>query len=191
MSAREQENRYQKRSHSSIKESSSSKPGQKKSSASFFLTFTILFIIWLILSGRFDLFHIGLGIIACTIVTLFSGDLLFTSPQIKQLALLWPRFILYIPWLLYQVFLANLQVMYLVFHPRMIELLDPKIIEFKSRLKSDMSRVTLANSITLTPGTITVFVSVYGDFHVHVISPRFAESLPGEMETRVAKVFGE
>ena len=191
MSAREQENRYQKRSHSSIKERSSSKPGQKKSSTSFFLTFTILFIIWLILSGRFDLFHIGLGIVACTIVTLFSGDLLFSSPKIKELALLWPRFILYIPWLLYQVFLANLQVMYLVFHPRMIELLDPKIIEFRSRLKSDWSRVTFANSITLTPGTITVSVSIYGDFHVHAINRRFAESLPGEMETRVAKVFGE
>ena len=191
MSAREQKNHHQKRSHSSIRESSSSKPGQKKSSTSFFLTFTLLFIIWLILSGRFDLFHIGLGIIACTIVTLFSGDLLFASPKIKALAPLWPRFVLYIPWLLYQVFIANLQVMYLVFHPRMIELLDPKIIEFKSRLISDMSRVTFANSITLTPGTITVSVSIYGDFHVHAINRRFAESLPGEMETRVAKVFGE
>ena len=191
MSARAPENRYEEKSPSFIKEKSPGKPSQKKSSTSFFLTFTILFIIWLILSGRFDLFHIGLGIVACTIVTLFSGDLLFSSPKIKKLALLWPRFILYIPWLLYQVFLANLQVMYLVFHPRMIELLDPKIIEFRSRLKSDWSRVTFANSITLTPGTITVSVSIYGDFHVHAINRRFAESLPGEMETRVAKVFGE
>jgi multicomponent Na+:H+ antiporter subunit E len=191
LSARKPENRYEEKSPSAIRETLSGKPKQKKSSTSFFLTFTILFIIWLILSGRFDPFHIGLGIVACTIVTLFSGDLLFSSPKIKELALLWPRFILYIPWLLYQVFLANLQVMYLVFHPRMIELLDPKIIEFRSRLKSDWSRVTFANSITLTPGTITVFVSIYGDFHVHAINRHFAESLPGEMETRVARVFGE
>ena len=81
--------------------------------------------------------------------------------------------------------------MYLVFHPKMLDLIDPKIIEFDSRLISDISRTTFANSITLTPGTITVNVSVLGKFTVHCIDEESGRSLPGDMEARVAKVFGE
>jgi multicomponent Na+:H+ antiporter subunit E len=73
----------------------------------------------------------------------------------------------------------------------MLALIDPKIIEFNSRLKSDVARTTFANSITLTPGTITVSVSVLGTFSVHCIDEKSGQDLPGEMEARVAKVFGE
>ena len=103
----------------------------------------------------------------------------------------WFRFLLYLPWLLYQIFLANIHVMRLVLHPRMKDLIDPKIIAFDSKLKSDMARVTFANSITLTPGTITVYVSVYGRFSVHAIDQASGKALPGEMEERIGKVFGE
>jgi len=98
---------------------------------------------------------------------------------------------MYIPWLLYQVLLANIHVMYLVFHPRMIDLIDPRIIRFKSRLKKPMSLFIFANSITLTPGTITVFVSITGEYAVHVIDEKSGDSLPGEMEERVARLMGE
>jgi multicomponent Na+:H+ antiporter subunit E len=158
---------------------------------SFFLTFIVMFVVWILLSGRFDVFHLTLGILSSLGVAFFSCDLLFPSPDLKRLVAVWPRFVMYIPWLLYQIFIANLQVLYLTFHPRMIDLIDPKIIEFRSRLKSDLARVTFANSITLTPGTITVFVSIYGDYQVHVIGQQFAEALPGEMENLVAKTFGE
>ena len=156
-----------------------------------FITFFILFGIWLLLSGRFDLFHISLGVISCMIIAFYSCDLLFVQPVNRRIPLVWLRFIRYIPWLLYQIFLANIHVMRLVLHPKMMALIDPKIITFKSRLKSDMSLVTFANSITLTPGTITVYVSVYGDFKVHVIDPVSGQLLPGEMEERIAKAFGE
>ncbi len=104
---------------------------------------------------------------------------------------MWLRFIKYIPWLLYQIFLANIHVLYLTFHPRMMELIDPRIIKFKSKLKSDMSLVTFANSITLTPGTITVYVSIDGDFKVHAIDKASGDPLPGEMEEQIGKAFGE
>ncbi len=104
---------------------------------------------------------------------------------------MWPWLIAYIPWLLYQVFLANLHVMYLVFHPRMMELINPQIIEFDSELKSDYARTTFANSITLTPGTITVNVTVLGRFSVHCIDDKSAKSLPGKMEEKIRKVFRE
>jgi len=147
--------------------------------------------LWILLSGKLDAFHLSLGAISCAIVAYFSGDLLFESPKIMRLPRAWLRFIQYMPWLLYQVFLANLHVLYLTFHPRMHELINPKIINFQSTLKSDLSLVTFANSITLTPGTITVFVSSEGDFHVHAIDDKSAAGLPGEMEARVANAFGE
>jgi multicomponent Na+:H+ antiporter subunit E len=103
----------------------------------------------------------------------------------------WLRFIRYAPWLIYQVFLANLHLLYLVFHPRMHDLIEPKIFNFQSKLRSDISLVTLANSITLTPGTITVYVSSDGKFSVHAIDKISRQGLPGEMEARVDRAFGE
>jgi multicomponent Na+:H+ antiporter subunit E len=155
------------------------------------ITFFILFGIWVLLSGRFDLFHITLGVISCMIIALYSCDLLFARPIHRTMPLIWFRFCRYIPWLLYQIFLANIHVMRLVFHPKMKDLIDPKIITFDSRLKSDMSLVIFANSITLTPGTITVYVTVYGRFSVHIIDQASGQSLPGEMEERIGKILGE
>lgn len=157
----------------------------------FFITFIIMLAAWILLSGKFDPFHLTLGVISSAIVAFFSGDLLFQSPLIRQLPASWYRFASYLPWLLYQIFLANLHVLYLTFHPRMLDLIDPRIIRFRSSLKSDLSLVTFANSITLTPGTITVYVSIDGDFSVHAIDEKSREGLPGEMEKRIAKAFGE
>jgi len=155
------------------------------------ITFAILMVIWLLLSGKLDPFHIGLGLVSCALVAFFSADLLLPSPDLRRMPILWYRFILYIPWLLYQVFVANIHVMYLVFHPRMMELIDPRILEFDSRLKSDMARVTLANSITLTPGTITINVSLYGHIAFHVIDIESGKTLPWIMEARIAEMFDE
>lgn len=159
--------------------------------SSHIITFLLMFALWIILSGRFDRFHLFLGIISSAIVSYLSSDLLFEHTSLKKIFSLGPRFFLYIPYLLYQIFLANLHVLYLAFHPRMMELIDPRIIKFRSRLKSDLARVTFANSITLTPGTITVYVSIDGDFSVHAIDEKSSEALPGRMEQEIAKTFGE
>jgi len=81
--------------------------------------------------------------------------------------------------------------MYLALHPKMMERIDPRIIRFKSRLRSNLALVTLANSITLTPGTITVYISVYGDVTVHMIDVESGQSLPWIMDARIAEIFGE
>jgi multicomponent Na+:H+ antiporter subunit E len=186
-----QANKNIEESHNSKGKSTPARSRPKKNIFSFLLTFLIMTVIWILLSGKFDTFHLSLGMISCAIVAYISGDLLFESPQITRLPGAWLRFVRYIPWLFYQVFMANLHVLYLTFHPRMHDLINPKIINFKSKLYSDISLVTFANSITLTPGTITVYVSGDGEFHVHAIDDQSAESLPGEMEARVAKAFGE
>jgi multicomponent Na+:H+ antiporter subunit E len=157
----------------------------------FVLTFIVMFGIWVLLSGKFDPFHLSLGLISCGIVSFLSSDLLFASPKPRGLLGQWVRFIGYIPWLMLEIIKANLHVTYLVFHPRMMELIDPRIVKFRSRLKSDVALVTFANSITLTPGTITVYVSIDGDFKVHAIDKASGDPLPGEMEAHIAKAFGE
>jgi len=158
---------------------------------SFLATFIIMACFWVIFSSRFDFFHLSLGAVSCFLVATLSSDLMFPSGIRLSVIRRWMGMGMYIPWLLYQIFLANLHVMRLALHPRMMDLIDPKIIAFDSRLKSDFSRTIFANSITLTPGTITVNVSALGRYSVHCIDAQSGEALPGDMEARVARVFEE
>jgi multicomponent Na+:H+ antiporter subunit E len=157
----------------------------------FISTFIILFGFWILLSGRFDLFHLSLGIISCALVSFLSRDLLFTGKinrnHISQLL----RLLKYLPWLFYQIVLANLYVAYLALHPKSAQKIDPHIVRFKGKLKTDMAVTTFANSITLTPGTITLLVKD-DFFYVHAISKKVADDLlTGEMEDRVAEIYQE
>jgi len=146
---------------------------------------------WMVLSGKFDAFHLGMGVISCAIVAFFSGDMLFPSRGFVHLPGVWIRFVRYIPWLIYQIMLATIHLLWLTLHPRMHELINPRIIKFRSRLNSEIAMFVFANSITLTPGTITVFTSILGTYTVHVIDEKSGDALPGEMEERVAGIFGE
>ncbi|MCS7214633.1 MAG: Na+/H+ antiporter subunit E [Thermodesulfovibrio sp.] len=155
------------------------------------VTFLILFGLWCIFSGMFDIFHLTLGIISCLIITLVSGDLMFNEEKITKSHIVYGiRFIKYIPWLIYQIILANIHVAYLVLHPKMP--IEPFVLEYKAKLKKDISKVVFANSIILTPGTITMDITKDNVFVVHCISRKVAEDLlTGEMEKRVAYIFGE
>jgi multicomponent Na+:H+ antiporter subunit E len=160
------------------------------------VTFVLLFIAWIVLSGKLDLFHLSLGAVSCLIISLISGDLLFHQPKKKFTARLGEagRFFAYSFWLLYQIVLANFHVIGLAISPRLMKRdLDPHIFTFKTSLKSDFARFVLANSITLTPGTVTV--RIHDDiFHVHAISRKAAGDLAArdsmsEMEKKVLRVF--
>jgi multicomponent Na+:H+ antiporter subunit E len=154
-------------------------------------TFVILYVFWIVLSGRFDYFHLSLGIISCAIVAYASHDLLFKDKKAEKMHTQIIRFVKYLPWHIYQIIVAGIYVAYLALHPRMSMLIDPHIIRFKTKLKKDLSLMTFGNSITLTPGTITVLIKE-GYFYVHAIDKKVAEDLlTGEMEDKVAHVFME
>jgi multicomponent Na+:H+ antiporter subunit E len=157
---------------------------------SFIITFILLLVFWIFMSGLFDQWHFGLGLISCALVAYMSNDLLFTDKQVygKDREII--RLIKYLPWLLYQIYLANIYVVKIALHPRMQDRIYPHIVKFRTKLQKDLSVFTFANSITLTPGTITVLVED-DCFYVHAIDIGVAESLPGEMETRVGHIFGE
>ena len=153
------------------------------------VTFLLLYGFWITLSGQYDLFHLSLGFLCSLLVGSVSHDLLFEDIRRKNRLFTIIRFIRYLPWLFYQIILANLHVAYLVLSPRMP--IDPKIIRFKTKLTSDISKVTLGNSITLTPGTITVDINA-DEFYVHAISKKVADDLlTGEMEQRIAHIYFE
>lgn len=148
------------------------------------VTFIILFLFWMLLSGMFDAFHLFLGVIASATVAWFSAHLLFptgkTSFNVRSIL----GMLLYLPWLFWQILIANLQVARIVLHPRMMELINPQIVRFPTRLKTPFARVTFGQSITLTPGTITINIDDK-EFTVYALTDDTAESLPGEMENRV------
>lgn len=150
--------------------------------------FVILFGFWLLLSGHYDLFHLSLGVICSLLVAFVSHDLLIENISGSRRFKKTRRFVSYVPWLIYQIVIANLHVAYLILKPSAI---DPRIVRFKTKLKSEFAMVTLGNSITLTPGTITMDI-IDGEFYVHALSKKVADDLlSGEMERRVAHVFLE
>ena len=77
----------------------------------------------------------------------------------------------------YTKLLRNLQVAYIVLHPRMMDLIDPHLFRFRTYLKRPFSKVTFAQSITLTPGTITVNIHE-DEFTVYALTKSAADSLP-------------
>lgn len=152
-------------------------------------TFLILFGFWVLLSGKYDFFHLTLGVICSLLVAFLNHDLLFANARVGDAKVIFQRFIAYIPWLLYQIVSSNIHVALVALSKN--KPIDPRIIRFKTKLESDISWVTLANSITLTPGTITMDIKD-GEFFVHALDKKVADDLnAGEMEDRVAHVFME
>jgi multicomponent Na+:H+ antiporter subunit E len=155
------------------------------------LTFCIMAVFWILLSGNFHAFHLISGLVCCAMVSVISHDFLVKGKSEKKL-LKSLRLLLYIPWELWRVVLANIDVAYRVLHPKMP--IDPRIIQFETTLRKDFSLVTLANSITLTPGTITILVEhERGKFWVHAIAKEPADTLLVDqtMQKKVAHVFME
>lgn len=149
--------------------------------------FGLLFALWLVLSGMFDALHLSLGVICCGLVTWWSGDLWFEDGTVSLGQLLRRGIGLagYFCWLLWQIVLSNLHLMKLALGD--MREVSPRIVKFRTHLKTDFGKFLLANSITITPGTITL--KIIGDvFYVHAISAAAAAGLDGGMERRIAAV---
>ena len=155
----------------------------------------ILFALWVVFSGKFDAMHLIMGVVCSVFVSAISGDLLYTdhpnSDQRRWLSLLpWGKMALYLPWLLWEIVKANIQVLKLVLGPR--RNIRPRVVRFKTGLKHEVAKVVLGNSITLTPGTVTLDIEEDGTYVVHAIDEPSADGLlAGSMQTKVARVFGE
>jgi multicomponent Na+:H+ antiporter subunit E len=114
------------------------------------------FILWLALVSKFDWAELICGGLVCLIISLFAAHIYtklgFPSVSIKMFLF----FLVYIIVLFWEIIKANFDVAYRVIHPKMP--IKPGIVVIKTHLKSDIAKMILANSITLTPGTFTLDV---------------------------------
>jgi len=153
--------------------------------------FILLLLNWVVFSGKLDAFHLGLGIVSSVFVTWISHDFLFHDrrkgwdERMREAG----AFLQYIPWLTVEIVKANLHVFKLAMTQKGYEEVAPRIVTIKTKLKTDFAKFVFANSITLTPGTITMLVR--GDiFHVHTMSQLLEDDLlEGAIERKVAEVF--
>ena len=102
----------------------------------------------------------------------------------------WFRFIAYVPWVMWQIAIANIRLVRVVLHPKLP--IQPQVLKFKAPLPNLFAQVTLANSITLTPGTVTLDVDEH-EYVVHALTNEAARSIrpstgEGEMQKRVTKI---
>ena len=98
------------------------------------------------------------------------------------------RSILYLPWLVLEVIKANLQVSRIILSRRIR--ISPRLIRLNATQKSELGQVIFANSITLTPGTVTLNVQD-GELLVHALTEATANDLhEGEMNRRVRALEG-
>jgi len=97
------------------------------------------------------------------------------------------RLCVYLPYLLWEIAKANLSIAYVVLHPRLP--IDPRMVRFEAAVWGDLPVATLANSITLTPGTLTVDVTDR-EFYVHALTADTrTDLLDGALERAVRFVF--
>ncbi len=156
---------------------------------SFLVTAIAMFSFWILLSGEFTFILITSGVIASLIVAYLSHDIFIGKADMKVETGRVFRFIKYVPWLLWEIILANFEIAYLVLSPK--PLVDPQLVRFKPDLKTDLGIVTLAHSITLTPGTVTVEANEK-EFVIHAIWQKSAEGIiGGEMQQKVKKIEGD
>ncbi len=117
--------------------------------------FWFLLVLWLILNGRLSAEVIALGILISAAICFFAAKYMdYSFKREERVLMRMPGFIRYCFLLLFEIIKANLDVMRLILSPRLEP--EPQLISVHIPLKTSLGRVILANSITLTPGTITI-----------------------------------
>jgi multicomponent Na+:H+ antiporter subunit E len=131
------------------------------------------FVIWILLTwpfadGKIDIQVVVAGLIASIMVALLFHEILPKEHRvfISPLRLFW--LLVYLPVFFYYMVIANLDVLYRALHPKMP--IRPGIVKIKTNLKTESGITALANSITLTPGTLTVDLTDDGFLYIHWIN---------------------
>jgi multicomponent Na+:H+ antiporter subunit E len=127
-----------------------------------------MLLTWPIVDGQLDWQVVIAGVIAAATVSLLFHEILPKEHHvfISPVRIFW--FLLYIPVFFYYVMIANLDVVYRALHPKMP--IKPGIVKIKTKLKTESGITALANSITLTPGTLTVDLTDDGYMYIHWIN---------------------
>ena len=150
--------------------------------------FILLFLSWLLLSGIYTGLLLGLGVLSCLVVVAICRRMQIVDPEGHPNHLIL-GLLRYMPWLLWAIIKANIDVARRIAHPRLP--LAPRVIRVAASQKTHLGQVIYANSITLTPGTVAVEADE-GTIDVHALTREAAEDVrSGVMDSRVTDMEGE
>ncbi|MBN1353261.1 MAG: Na+/H+ antiporter subunit E [Candidatus Omnitrophica bacterium] len=145
----------------------------KISTKNFLYLFVLLMLVWFALASSLNYQMLIFGILVSLILSIFFSkvylELELPPLSIKRIV----YFIIYVFVLFKEIAKANVDVAYRVLHPKMP--IRPGVVVIKTKLKRDIAKLILANSITLTPGTFTL--DILGDnLLVHWINVKTEDS---------------
>lgn len=120
------------------------------------LLFALVFLLWLMLTASLDVQEIGAGLLVALVVTISSLGRLGIMDGLKLSPMALIHMARYLVYFIFSLIRANLDMARRVLSPTLP--INPSLVEVHTELKSDLGRMLLANSITLTPGTLTVDV---------------------------------
>lgn len=148
---------------------------KSKNTPTFWATAVVLFLFWILITGRLHWQHLLVGALCSYGIATFNRDLLL-SPEERPLyhknTLV--KWFSYFFVLIVSVFKSNIDMAKVVLKPKLD--ISPGFVKFRTKVKKPLNRVILANSITLTPGTLSV--EVEGDYYVvHAITRATAEDV--------------
>jgi len=162
--------------------------------------FIISYIAWCMFAWVFggippglDLQSMAAGIGAALLVALVFGEGFAESPGKILNPVRWIYFIAFIPFFAFYCIEANLQVTFLLLHPKMP--INPGMVRLRTALRSRAAIAVLANCITLTPGTLTVEATQDGVLYVHWIDVQTTDEeeagriIAGKFEPFLRRIF--
>ena len=146
--------------------------------------FTVLFAAWLLMSGHYTPLLVGLGVLSCALATVMADRIGGSDEEGLPLHIM-ARLPAYLVWLLKEIVMSNIATGRLILFGRA----RPGLFTTQASQSTSGGVVTYANSITLTPGTVTIEVEEKGGrtaFLVHAVDQPFADDVEsGEMDRRV------
>ncbi len=145
--------------------------------------------LWLLLSGHYhDPLLLGLGVLSVAVVTAIAHRMDVVDREGHPIHLT-ARAVLYWPWLWWEIIRSNFDVARRILAPRMP--ISPTVVRLRASQKSELGRVIYANSITLTPGTVSIELEE-NIITVHALTREAAAALrAGDMDRRVTKFEGD
>jgi len=149
--------------------------------------FLVALAAWCLLSWSVSIQHLAVGVVVSLIVAVSVGDLFISRPHMMTHPVRWLNLVfVYAPLLAWECVKANFDVAYRVLNPGLP--VRPGIVRIRTSLRSDTGLTFLANSITLTPGTMTVDVDAdEGILYIHWIN--VSSDDPAERARRIAGRF--
>ena len=142
-----------------------------------------LFALWLLLSESFNPVHMAIGFGAALGVALLNSS----EQSLTEYRVRWIGLLVYAPWLFGRILASGMHLTYLILHPSLP--LNPQVIRHRTRLSGDTAITILGNSITLTPGTVTVEVNG-NELEVHALDEASgADVISLRLENKIAGLF--